>query len=451
MKRILLILLALLLLPVSAAAEEAPVEIRTVEDLLAISRDPSGSYILMEDLDMTGADWESPAFSGTFDGNGHAILNVTLTRLSEETVKTYDGNRKEYDTRCAGFFSVLTGAEVKNLRLVNLRGSISSDEPCFLGGMAGYMENSTVSGCEISGCLELRAHDRMFGIGGAVGYGGGTVSGCRLELTLICVDTDAETKDEQFLGGVYGGGYISVTDCHVGLDGWISEHGYVHSGGITGMFMDYPGCPGETGSFLNNHVAGKITFFEDNRDRRAYCQAYIGEILVFTAFYMKGNTAEFEKREVMDYSRELRPESCAAPGYTETVTVGQCDTFGYTTYTCGGCGWSYRDLYTLPVHTVSSWSVEKEPTVEEEGLSRGSCDLCGAAQEKTLPKAEPEPTVTEPPATQPLPTQAPVPQEPPLQERLPVGPLLAVFGSVLAILIAAVLCRPRKNKGKFQK
>ena len=36
-------------------------------------------------------------------------------------------------------------------------------------------------------------------------------------------------RDEQFMGGIYADGYINVSDCIVNIDGYISEHGYVHS------------------------------------------------------------------------------------------------------------------------------------------------------------------------------------------------------------------------------
>ena len=58
-------------------------------------------------------------------------------------------------------------------------------------------------GCTVTGCLELRAHDRMFGVAGVVGYGSGTVEGCTVDVTLICTDTDPNTKDEQFMAAVF--------------------------------------------------------------------------------------------------------------------------------------------------------------------------------------------------------------------------------------------------------
>ena len=79
-----------------AAAE--PIEITTPEDLLAVSENPAGSYILMNDVDMAGIPWKSLDFAGTFDGNGYAILNLELAEPGDERPYSYDGNKKKYET-----------------------------------------------------------------------------------------------------------------------------------------------------------------------------------------------------------------------------------------------------------------------------------------------------------------------------------------------------------------
>ena len=448
MKRFFLFFLVLLMLPVPVSAEEAPTEIHTEAQLLAIADDPAGNYILMEDLDMTGVEWESPDFSGSFDGNGHAILNLTLRQPGETLLDTYDGNAKAYQTAFAGLFATLKDARIKDLQLINVRGVSETDLPCFVGGIAGYMENSTVENCTVTGSLELRAHDRIFGIGSIVGYGSGEITGCEADMTLICVDTDAATKDEQFLGGIYGSGFIQVTDCRVQLDGYISEHGYVHSGGITGMFLYYPLGSGQTGRIRNNHVAGKITFFEDNPNRRAYCDPFIGEIMVFSAFYFDGNTHDFTEDERTDYTKELRPELCENPSYSQTVTEGSCDSFGYTTFSCQGCGYAYTDCYTLPAHTFTNWMTLQEATTDSEGLSESVCDLCGETAQQVLDKLPPPPTETDPPVTE-VPTGT---IEAPPQEDVSSFPLLPVILSVVILAAAALLLLPHKTKrGKFQR
>lgn len=390
MKRLLILigLLAVLVLPAGAEA----LEISTPEELAAM--EPGGEYILTEDLDMTGVFWQCFPFSGTLDGNGHSILNLNITEPGLETGPSVDGNQKEYETSFAGLFSTLEQGTVKNLNLINVRALVVRDDPCFVGAVAGCSREGTIENCTIQGTLELRAHDRMFGVGGVVGYGSGTVENCRVDVTLICTDTDASTLDEQFLGGVFSTGFMSVKNCEITIDGYDSEHGYVHNGGITGMFMQYPIGIGQQGDITDNVINGKITFFEDNGNRRAYCSAVAGEQIQIYTYSIKNNTGDFLRDERREFDRELRPEMCEEPRYTETVVSGGCGSYGYTEYTCEGCGYSYRDRYTLFVHSVTEWAITEPPTTEQTGLSVGSCDLCDAKEtrvEETLPpETEPE-------------------------------------------------------------
>lgn len=170
----------------TAVVETLPVEIRTAQELQDMAKDPSGSYILMEDVDMTGFDWTPVDFSGKLDGNGHAILNLTISNLGQTGKDTYDGNLEVYASRFAGLFGVLKDAEVTNLKLVGVSALIDTDQSCFLGAIAGYAHKSTITGCTVRGSLELRAHTKMLGVGGLVGYGGGSVRDCDVDVTLIC-------------------------------------------------------------------------------------------------------------------------------------------------------------------------------------------------------------------------------------------------------------------------
>ena len=387
-----LLIMLLCGMAVPARGEEArPTEIGTVEDLQAMAENPGGSYILTADLDMAGIPWKSLDFSGSFDGNGHAILNLTLSQPGDSRPKSYDGNNKGYDAAYVGLFGTLTNAQVKNLKLLNVRGLVETDEPCFLAGIAGFADHSLVENCTVTGRLELRAHNGMFGVAGIIGSGNGTVTGCTLDLTLICTDTDSSVKDEQFLGGVFGTGFVSVTDCDITLDAYISDHGYVHSGGIGGMHMRYPLPDWKTvGYITGNRVTGKITFFEDNRDRRAYCEAEIGEPLADNTV-IADNVTDFLRDERFVYDTELRPEICIDPTYSQEMIPPTCQSYGYTSYTCCGCGYNYRDNYTLyGDHEADTWTQVKAPTAEQEGLSRGSCNTCGLELERTEPRLWPE-------------------------------------------------------------
>lgn len=427
------------------APVQTPVEINTAEDLFAIAEDPAGSYILMADLDMTGIPWTPIDFSGSFDGNGHAILNLFLSETGKETAVVIDGNVKEYEAHFAGLFGTLRNAEVKNLKLINVRALVDTDVPCLIGGIAGYSEVSTISDCTVTGCLELRAHDRMFGVGGVVGYGTGTVQNCDIDVTLICTDTDANTLDEQFLGGVFATGFMSVRDCQITIDGYCSEFGYVHNGGITGMLRQHPGQNKFGSTIRDNFISGKITFFECNKNRRAYCRPEVGEILA-NWYTVTHNKHDFVKDERKEYDVELRPEMCEKPEYTMTIVESGCDTYGYTLYCCNGCGYEYTDHYTLFQHTVREWMEQEPATMEKAGLSTGSCDLCGAICQRVEPMLEAVPVETEAPTEETLePTQ---PEVEPEGQTIP-GLIWMIPAAVLAALCAALLFGRKKQGGAF--
>ncbi len=453
MKRLLCAVLSILLLagvcPAAMADQPDGVQIHTVEDLLKMTDDPAGNYILMADLDMTGVDWvPADLVGGSFDGNGHTILNLTVNTVGNTSDISYDGNRKTYETRFAGFFGILRNASVSNLTLLNIRATVICEEPCFLGSIAGGMYDSRITDCRVSGILELNAHDRMFGVGGIAGYGSGQMENCQSDMTLICVDTGVDTLDEQFMGGAFATGFIDVVDCAIGIDGYVSEYGYVHNGGMIGMVMQYPLGDGRRGLLTGNAVTGKITFFECNKDRRAYCDAYVGETLA-SSYSRKNNSADFKRDERKDYSAILRPEMCESPVYTENPVASGCDSFGYTEYTCQGCGYTHRDHYTLPSHTVTEWVLTKAPTEEETGISTGSCDGCGMEFTREEEKLAPTEPATEPPATAEPETTVPEAAAQPEQKKK-WDPLWIGIPAAILLIGAVILLRP-KNKGKYQK
>ena len=372
------------------AAQEAPVvEIWDAEGLRAMAENPFGTYCLTADIDMSGEAWTPFAFHGSLDGEGHSILNLTVKEPGAAVKGTYDGNMKEYDTCFAGFFDELSEARVCGLNLVNLRIDVETDLPCFIGGMAGYMENSLIENCTVQGILQLKAHNQMFGVGGIIGYGCGGVKNTRADVTLVCVDTDASTKDEQFMGGICAAGYPDINGCDVVISGFDSEHGYVHNGGLVGMYMFYPRGTQYWGSVTDNHVAGRITFFEDNTSRRAYCSAFIGEIVSWDFEYGR-NKDDFVRDEVFSYDTDLAPHACENPVTRAEVTAPGCG-FGYTAYVCETCGYRETDRYTLKAHDYE-WTILKDASAEEEGLREGVCGICGESARERIPMVKPEPT-----------------------------------------------------------
>lgn len=110
------------------------------------------------------------------------------------------------------------------------------------------------------------------------GYGNGTFNRCTARVEMVFVDQQLDQKCEQFMGGILACGIGTVTGCAADVAGFDSCHGYVHDGGLIGMYY-HCGQDAAAGKVTDNTVTGRIRFFEDNRDRRAYCAGVIGEKL----------------------------------------------------------------------------------------------------------------------------------------------------------------------------
>ncbi len=360
------------------------INVGSYEDLLELKNNPSAKYILVNDIDMTGKEWIPFDFSGELNGNGHSILNLTVENTAPQTRITYDGNMKTYDTYFGAMFGAIENAVIKNLSIVNERVKILTENNCFVAGIAGYSDKSVISNCNISGTYELTTGSHMLGVAGVVGFGNGTVENTDIDVTLVCTDTNVEDKDEQFMGGVIADGYMTISNCNVNIKGYDSDHGYVHNGGIIGMNMPYPKGSKESGNIKNCTVNGFITFFEDNKDRRAYCSAIYGEML--GGLYVSNNKENFKRDERFDYSINLSPEQCENPQYTAVVTEGDCNNYGFTTYTCSQCGYSYTDNYTVKQHDVEQFTTIKVADYQNTGLKQGVCSICGQTVTESVDK-----------------------------------------------------------------
>lgn len=345
--------------------------IRTVKELVEASKNSEGKYILLADLDMSEIDWTPWDFAGTFEGNGHTLYNLKVTSLSSTTTVTYDGNYKTYDTYAAGFFGKLTGS-VTNLGLVGANVTIKSDNHTMVGILAGITENAVITNCEISGYAELETGAKMNGVAGLVGYGNGSAENCRINVTLVSVDTNIEDKDENFLGGVLSAGYLDIDNCTVIIDGYDSDHGYVHSGGLVGMYILYPLKTVYEGSITGNTITGTITFFEDNTDRRAYCKGLIGEVMNWTFAAATNDYQSFVRNEIFEYDTNLYPEGDKDLAVkTEEIVEASPLSVGYTKVSYAQTGYTYYTDYTLCEVNVEDWEILVEATKDHSGIKKG--------------------------------------------------------------------------------
>src|SRR5688572_23445828 len=91
-----------------------------------------GNYRLTADINASGQTWTPMAFSGTFDGNGRTISNLTINVAGD-----------------AGFFSYLSTAIVRNVKFTNL----SVTGTWVVGGLAAWSQESAVDRVVVEGTV----------------------------------------------------------------------------------------------------------------------------------------------------------------------------------------------------------------------------------------------------------------------------------------------------------
>lgn len=137
-------------------------EIYSAEGLSFVAEHPELDYILINDLDLEGADWTPiVGYSGTFDGNGKIISNFSITK-SMPTYTTPEGTAINM-----GFFGdTAYGAEIKNVHLRNVTVTATEDAQ-FVSLLAGS-SRSPFTGCTATGTIidnrESRANATYIGI-----------------------------------------------------------------------------------------------------------------------------------------------------------------------------------------------------------------------------------------------------------------------------------------------
>lgn len=139
-------------------------EISTIEDLKSVDSGLNGHYILVNDIDLTGVEWEPLAaeecFTGIFDGNGYSIKNLSITKGQP----------------LVGLFGQSSGT-IKNLKLENVDINIANiDSDVYIGSLCGKNEG-LIECVEASGIVKLADHSASFNsyVGGIVGSTNSTI------------------------------------------------------------------------------------------------------------------------------------------------------------------------------------------------------------------------------------------------------------------------------------
>ena len=290
MKRILAWLLAALVLlawsPAALASETAgeTQSIRTVEDFLRFadacaleSYSKDKTFSLTADLDLSNTGFAGvPYFAGTFKGNGHVILGLSLEG---------EGSRQGL------FRQIGEGAVVQNL---NVKGTVApGGSRCYVGGIAG-VNAGTIDSCSFEGSVS--GLDNVGGItgenaesgtlrncsvrgsvtaehqsGGVAGVNRGLINGCtngaavntesitpsrenRFDLAALTLD---DFLDLANIGGIAGDNSGSILSCRSNGDVGYRYTGY-NVGGVVGKSSGYVSNSSSYGAVRGRRDAGGI-------------------------------------------------------------------------------------------------------------------------------------------------------------------------------------------------
>ncbi|MBO4937627.1 MAG: leucine-rich repeat protein [Oscillospiraceae bacterium] len=199
--------------------------------LSAMTANPSGSYILMNDI---AANLTYPLFSkskpftGVLDGNGYTISGL---------------DQYKYIDNQSGFIAAIDGAKIYDLRV---SGQIKNYNNVNVGGIVGYATGDI----EISNCVNdvaITLTETVVSCGGIIGGYEGNGNTASISFCRNAADFDAPYYVG--CGGIIG--RMVTTGCTVNVlgcrnDGTLSSYG--HPGGIIGLTSENYIRPDQSGS-----------------------------------------------------------------------------------------------------------------------------------------------------------------------------------------------------------
>ncbi len=183
-----------------------PYQISTRADLEAVNTNLAASYILMNDIDLTGiaytqaviapdtdsstSGYQGTSFTGTFNGNGYIVRKLKITAPSKDYI---------------GLFGLVdSGGDVSNIGIVDCEIAGGS----YVGGVCGYMRVGTIKNCYSEGSI----------ITGADAYGVGGICGNIHDATILNCYTavSISSGDGSWgIGGICGYNYLGrIINCY---------------------------------------------------------------------------------------------------------------------------------------------------------------------------------------------------------------------------------------------
>jgi len=215
--------------------------ITTAEEFLAMKSNRTGDYVLSNDIDFTGVDFEIPFpsgknFSGSFDGQGYTLSNISITDINTYT----------------GVFGYISSGEITNVNLDQI--TIGTEElpletttSTRIGFVAGYVSSSSgiVSDINVTNSMMYFSSESKITtyVGGIVGEMRGELS--NVTATDISINVEESSYADTKIGGIVGLLYEDATLTEASVSGDINfdltgtnlgddNDSFVYIGGVIG-------------------------------------------------------------------------------------------------------------------------------------------------------------------------------------------------------------------------
>lgn len=219
-----------------------------------------GEVVLIQDIDMegetgwTGIGSKEHPFEGSFNGNGHAVLNLkgagsglfNYTKNASIRNVTLGKGTSLYSNSVfsekAGIGAIVAFAEDTEISdcafsgEIEIASSLDDDGPIYAGGIVGWADAaSTVESCKVSGKLTFTSpapYEMTYYIGGIAGLAEGTLRASEMSGELFY----SSAIQSVCLGGIEG---MLVNGAVVGnntFNGTITLGGAISNGNIGGLY-----------------------------------------------------------------------------------------------------------------------------------------------------------------------------------------------------------------------
>lgn len=231
--------------------------IYTQADLAAVANDMTASYIVANDIALTG-DWtplgwtdsDDVAFTGTFDGNGYTISNLYISdsgsnmglfAINEGTIKNLSVVLTGFvGTQYIGVISGQNNGTIQNVSVTQNTalnsGNVvqgTNDSSTFVGGITGRNgENGVIK----NSFANVAVHGYYF-VGGLVGGNFGEISECYCKGSVNNMFNNNSLSYCAYVGGLVGGNKGSITNCYSYTSGEVKGNQYV-GGAVGGNYAE---------------------------------------------------------------------------------------------------------------------------------------------------------------------------------------------------------------------